>query len=318
MDWKKRGGYCVVLILLSVIAPAPRALTAQTDTDRSAWQDGYRQGAVYFGNKENDKAATAFREALTTVFPDGCADLPSDGQITPALLDDSQTAAAARRRQGLLRLSEHNSEQASRLFRDALAIVATRGARYIGYLDGCKSCHFKEWKSWKKTKMASAFETLKPGVKAEEKVKLDFDPRKDYTDDPNCLDCHTTGYGLPGGYAVPRGAAYKARKAAEQTMGATCEACHGPGSLYAPLHADVDENARPYRRQEFHDAGEHVMNEYVCIRCHNRRNAGARADFHFDFKEYKEKDTHENFPLMYRIEEKDAPAARTADAPSQP
>ena len=37
---------------------------------------------------------------------------------------------------------------------------------------GCKKCHFKQTKSWKKTVHATAFETLKPGVKAEEKKAL--------------------------------------------------------------------------------------------------------------------------------------------------
>ncbi|MDQ7053398.1 MAG: cytochrome c family protein [candidate division KSB1 bacterium] len=64
----------------------------------------------------------------------------------------------------------------------------------------CKKCHLKQYKSWKKTKMASTFDVLKPGVRAEAKKKAGLDPDKDYTTDKECLPCHTTGYGKPGGF----------------------------------------------------------------------------------------------------------------------
>ncbi len=55
----------------------------------------------------------------------------------------------------------------------------------------CKMCHMKQFKSWETTKMAQAFELLKPGVAAEAKTAAGVDPNKDYTGDDSCLPCHT-------------------------------------------------------------------------------------------------------------------------------
>ena len=48
-------------------------------------------------------------------------------------------------------------------------------------------CHLKEWKSWSQTKMAQAFEQLKPGERTEAKKTAGLDPDKDYTQDETCL-----------------------------------------------------------------------------------------------------------------------------------
>ena len=77
----------------------------------------------------------------------------------------------------------------------------------------CKTCHTRQYKSWRETRMAKTFDLLKP----EEQTK------------PECLICHTTGYGKEGGF-----------KNLEETPTMTevqCEACHGPASSYykAPL-----------------------------------------------------------------------------------
>ena len=45
--------------------------------------------------------------------------------------------------------------------------------------------------------------SVEAGVRSEEKTKLKFDPNKDYTRDVTCLGCHTSGFGMPGGYIVP-------------------------------------------------------------------------------------------------------------------
>lgn len=289
---------CVVGAAVSYqIVPA-----AESETVRADWEPGFEQGSTHYQNKETDKAIAAFKDALSKVFPDVGVEIPKTGEQTlRSLFDDEQTAAMARYQLALIYESQGKPEAAAILLRDALTIVSVKDAHYLGYNKGCKSCHYKEWKSWKNTKMAKAFEALKPGASAEIKLKFNFDPKKDYTEDPNCLACHTTGFGLPGGYQIPGGAGYKVREASKQTEGGTCEACHGPGSKYAPVHQDVDDRARKYRQEEFYAAGEHRVDSRICTRCHNARNPTAGPDYHFDFKEHKEKDTHENFPLKYRL-----------------
>jgi predicted CXXCH cytochrome family protein len=173
---------------------------------------------------------------------------------------------------GLFYESQGQVDRAAGLFCDALLIVESQDARYLGYKDGCKSCHFKEWKSWKDTKMAQAFEVLKPGVSVEAKEKRKFDPQRDYSEDPNCLPCHTTGYGLPGGYQIPRNARYKVRKAAEQTEGGTCEACHGPGSLH------VENRGRK--------TGDILIPETeICLACHLNIKAKFMLQHHHPVRE---------------------------------
>ena len=291
--------FVIIFTALEVLMAVPN------EPSSIAWQSQYSQGSIYYQNKELDKAIVEFKKALGSVFPEPASGKLAEGEKTlRSLFNDEKRMARARYQLGLIYESQQRFEEAAVLFRDCLAILETQGATYLGYLDGCKSCHYKEWKSWKKTKMSKAFEVLKPGINAEKKVELKLDPEKDYTEDPNCLSCHTTGFGMPGGYAIPTGAKYSVRKAAEQTMGGTCETCHGPGSKYGPLHADVDENARPYVPEEFYAVGEYKVDNRVCERCHNRRNPTAGHDYRFDFKELKDKDTHENFPLIYRVQKK--------------
>jgi hypothetical protein len=146
--------------------------------------------------------------------------------------------------------------------------------------------------------MAKTFEVLKPGVNAEAKTKLKFDPQKDYTKDAKCLACHTTGFNLPGGYKIPKEGDSAAAAQAKLNEGTTCEACHGPGSKYLPLHKKIRSN-KAYTFETLHQAGQIRADAASCTPCHNRRNPTAGADFHFDYEKYKAEDTHVNIPLKY-------------------
>lgn len=119
------------------------------------------------------------------------------------------------------------------LFAGAGWATETKDAKKPAYIgpEKCKMCHGSQYDSWKKTKMAAAMDVLKSGAAAEAKSKVGLDPQKDYTTDPKCLTCHSTGY-KEGEKVVP---------------GVTCEACHGSGSLYAfkmtPKHLVKDLEA---------------------------------------------------------------------------
>ena len=100
--------------------------------------------------------------------------------------------------------------------------------------DSCKKCHFKQFNGWKKTPMAKAFDSLKPGQAAESKKKFNLDEKKDYTKDAKCVECHMTGYGKPGGYPkIDEGKEWTEdeTKRATTMENVQCESCHGPGSL---------------------------------------------------------------------------------------
>ena len=302
-----------IICLLGCVVSYHVIFAAESGTGKSDWESGFAQGSICYQNKETDKAIVAFKQALAAVFPGEPSNQPTDSEKTfRSTFDDEKDAAIARYRVGLICESQGKLDEAATLFRDALAIISTQGATYLGYRKGCKSCHYKEWKSWKNTKMANAFEALKPGASVETKIKFNLDPKKDYTEDPNCLGCHTTGFGLPTGYVIPRGAKYKVREASKETVGGTCEVCHGPGSKYGPVHKNVDDMARMYTQEEFYAVGEYRVDERVCMRCHNQRNPTAGPDFQFVFKAHKDKDTHENFPLIYRVQDQSAPAPKAS------
>ncbi|MBI4687839.1 MAG: hypothetical protein HY756_08695 [Nitrospirae bacterium] len=164
-------------------------------------------------------------------------------------------------------------------------------ATYIGAAK-CKICHMKEFKAWQATTMANSFENLKPGVKAAEKKKAKLDPNKDYTNDPKCLKCHTTGYGQPGGF--------KSLADTPDLINVQCEGCHGPGSEYL----NIMKTNKEFKRADAKAAGLTIPSEDEkgCMSCHGMEspfNEKVDAKYKFNFKE-KLKGTHEHFPLKYQ------------------
>ncbi len=79
-------------------------------------------------------------------------------------------------------------------------------ATYAG-TQSCAACHPQAMQKWAQSGHALAFATL-VGVKADA--------------DPNCIGCHTVGFGTPSGY--------RREFAAKRLVDVGCESCHGPGS----------------------------------------------------------------------------------------
>jgi hypothetical protein len=168
---------------------------------------------------------------------------------------------------------------------------AASGAEYLG-ANQCKGCHMDQFKSWQQTEMANSFESLKPGIKADAKKKAGLDPDKDYTADKNCLKCHTTGYGKPGGF--------KSLAETPDLINVQCEGCHGPGVDFRK----VMMKSRDFKLSEAVSAGLFVPSEKVnnCTECHNAEspfNEKVDAKYKFDIKEALKK-THEHLPLKYQ------------------
>lgn len=88
----------------------------------------------------------------------------------------------------------------------------TGSATYVGSAS-CKQCHGDAHAVWGKSGHAHAFETL---------VKAGADA------DPNCIACHTVGFGKESGYRRPF--------AAEKLTDVGCESCHGPASEHLDRH----------------------------------------------------------------------------------
>jgi hypothetical protein len=128
----------------------------------------------------------------------------------------------------------------------AISLISGAGtAKYSGQAK-CKTCHLKQHKVWRVAKHANALETL---------------PEKDRTN-PECLACHTTGYGKTAAEGV-------------DLAGVQCEACHGPGSVYKSMKI---MSKKAYRadpaaaHQKAVEAGLIIPDKTTCLRCHNDKS----------------------------------------------
>ncbi len=167
----------------------------------------------------------------------------------------------------------------------AFAMPGVSAGDFVG-AKRCRVCHMAQTKSWQETKMAKAFELLKPGVAAEAKQSHDLDPNKDYTTDAACIGCHSTGY-VEGGF--------ESIAATPDLAGVTCEACHGAGGGYLKPNLMSLSN-KEYKRADLLAAGLVVPTAETCQRCHNEKSPFYEG---FDFEQRKAAGTHEHLPLKF-------------------
>ena len=117
---------------------------------------------------------------------------------------------------------------------------------YVG-AEVCKGCHEKEHTSFTShSKMSSSFKAVegrKKGLTGEELKK--------------CYECHTTGYGKPGGF--------KSEADTPNLKNLGCESCHGPGSVHAS-----SSNPKDITRH---------LDTKDCEQCHDKNRIAA-----FNFK----------------------------------
>ena len=159
---------------------------------------------------------------------------------------------------------------------------------YVGS-KSCKKCHIKEYKSWEETKMASAYESLKPGVDVEAKAEMGFSADEDYTQNAECVGCHVTGYGKPGGFV--------SEAETPELVGVGCEMCHGAGGTYIQDGYMTLKN-KEYKLSELVAVGlVEKVGEEQCVGCHNEKVPV--EGYSFNFEEMKDQGAHETFPLKY-------------------
>ena len=107
--------------------------------------------------------------------------------------------------------------------------------RYVGS-ENCKSCHEAEYRQWKSTSHASAFDIL-------------LEKKRDFV--PDCVVCHSVGFGYPEGYEIS--------KRQKWLKGVGCESCHGAGLNHArnPSKSNI---AR-------------AVDQSRCMSCHNAEHS---------------------------------------------
>jgi hypothetical protein len=138
--------------------------------------------------------------------------------------------------------------------------------------------------------MAKSFEALKPGVYAREKELVGLDPAADYTDVEECLRCHTTGYGMVGGFV--------SMEQTPEMAGVTCEACHGPGGRYVNTVMDADDPT--FSTRQARSAGlVYPPTAQICRKCHNDDSPFVGVGYEFEYAQRVARGTHEHYQLKY-------------------
>lgn len=130
---------------------------------------------------------------------------------------------------------------------------------YVNGRDGCRKCHLKQYRSWEATAHATAHEKL-TGADAS---------------NAECLACHNTGMGKPGGFV--------SMAETPKLAGVQCEACHGAGSDYSDKEIMKDRAASVA-------AGLVIPDAQTCQGCHNDRSPDFKG---FDYEDYKARGVHE-------------------------
>ena len=131
----------------------------------------------------------------------------------------------------------------------------------------CTKCHDVHGESWETTPHGKAFESLRANAMADAKTRAKLDPGKDYTTDKDCVGCHSTGFGKPGGYEI--GAAPGGPKA----LGSVgCESCHGAGGGYRDEHGSAErlmkKTSQKTPRKRLTERGQNFDYESACVVCH--------------------------------------------------
>jgi hypothetical protein len=110
--------------------------------------------------------------------------------------------------------------------------------RYIGS-DSCKGCHGDAYTKWEKTPHRHAYQTL---VDAKNPALNQFDPE--------CIVCHTVGFGRKTGY--------RDEATTPKLINVGCESCHGPGSEHRAAEQLLTEGKPSPLSQAWRD----VMNPW--------------------------------------------------------
>lgn len=121
------------------------------------------------------------------------------------------------------------------------------GTAYLGVAK-CAECHQPFVESWGKTRHARAFASLRQAGKGA---------------DPECIACHTVGFGEKGGFYTI--------ETTPELANVQCEECHGPDREH------IEDFSRPMK----------PVSESVCLKCHKKDNSPD-----FDYERYLEKIRH--------------------------
>jgi hypothetical protein len=166
-------------------------------------------------------------------------------ELGPEILDDSIQLANLQKFREELGKRDFSADQTS--FSSPLPANVPKDLRVAG-TETCRECHQNDCQKWGDSRHANAWQTL-----------LD----KQSHVDPYCQQCHTTGYGLPGGF--------NSLASGKDRINVGCESCHGPSQAHA---------MRP-QTKTLYDARDR------CSHCHDHENSPE-----FDYAKYWDSIAH--------------------------
>lgn len=113
--------------------------------------------------------------------------------------------------------------------------------RYVGS-EACKDCHQSEYESWDESRHAGAYPTLWEHPKSKPPHNREYDPE--------CVICHTVGYGYMTGFRDNK-SGYTDVEKSKHLLGVGCETCHGPGGLHVerPNDKEIALALSPWKEQ---------------------------------------------------------------------
>lgn len=94
---------------------------------------------------------------------------------------------------------------------------------------------------------------------------------KNFANEPSCLGCHSTGFGVPSGFVDTKSTA--------KLKDISCEGCHGPGSKH---------NARGAKGGFLAGADNPHILKRMCKACHTKRWDHSYTNFEKAYDQYKE------------------------------
>ena len=145
-------------------------------------------------------------------------------------------------------LDQFKQEQLATAARTAIEPVTNEEVGYASS-GACSTCHSKEFAKWVFTDHANAWQSL---------------ISRNSQDNPECIQCHTTGFGEVGGLGELTESNIRRFKSVQ------CESCHGP----LKGHPDASHvQAKPITPQ-------------TCLPCHDEANSPE-----FNFSTYMSKAT---------------------------
>ena len=198
------------------------------------------------------------------------------------------------------------------LFAEARKKKIPKFPYFVGALSCNGGCHDPWYEAWKDSSHGKTYDLLKPGVRGDAKKKaenyikdklLKYGGRDqayvdkidvinfDFTKEPLCLRCHTTGFGQRGGYDPEKTEILPGEPHKEQVG---CEMCHSVkgGSQFRIL---MKNTRGDFTSAQAEKLGKRYDNNtgHVCKRCHEHPNTPFQPSldpkYKFNFEERRKR-----------------------------